>query len=86
MEFKEKWGQQEKKENVVQEETEGQLEPRVQMEKEELQVTVAFQELMVCRVPRVRRVNVVCQAHQGLKVQLETLADLEKQEFPEQGG
>lgn len=35
--------------------------------------------------PRVHRVNVVSQAHQGLRVQLETLADLGKLEFREQG-
>ncbi|CAM4621278.1 unnamed protein product [Leuciscus chuanchicus] len=85
LEFKEKWDRWEKKENEVQEETEGPLEPQVQLEKEELRVTVAFQDLMVCLVKRVHRVNVVSQAHQGLRVQLETLADLGKQEFREQG-
>lgn len=34
MEFKEKWDRWEKKENEVQEETEGPLEPQVQLEKE----------------------------------------------------
>lgn len=38
--FKEKWGQWEKKESEAQEETQGPLDPRAQLEKEELQVTV----------------------------------------------
>lgn len=83
--FKEKWGQWEKKESEAQEETQGPLDPRAQLEKEELQVTAGSQELMVCQVKREHRVNVVSQAHRGLKVQLETLADLGKQELQGRG-
>ncbi len=39
----------------------------------------------LCNVSRDHRVNVVSQAHRGPKVQLETLADLEKQELLGQG-
>lgn len=39
----------------------------------------------LCNVCREHRVNVVSQAHRGLKVQLETLADLGKQELQGRG-